>query len=315
MIHIVMRNARFYDYIAIALFLIIGSYCVFFATNTFIYDVIGFSKDVFNIWYLINALPHLCLAVELVGFALFFTRYLKINVIYRSHHVKVYSIVAVALSGIGLISTLMSGIFYWHGNFLAASPYVASMLICLIVHGFLFALAATSVVINFIFRNREDERFIYGPSYAFYTLGANLLIFFMFYRVGSFTYSAIWIWFEELEFLGILEALPFFISLLLPLFIGMTIFGDKLVIFKKDFFKEHIAAWVIYLVLGTLFAVYTILMMVLNLTNFREVIRIACPLMVLHDFPVDAVLLMAFNFLVPLGYLIYLIVIKNRQPK
>ncbi len=314
-----MRNARFYDYIAIILFLLAGSYAVFFATNTFFYDVVGFSKDVFNIWYLVNALPHLCLMVEIVGFMLFFERYLKINHIYRAHHVKVYSIVAVVLSGIGLISTIMSGIFYWHGNFLAASPYPASMLVCLIVHSALFALAAASVVVNFIVRNSEDERFIYAAPYAFYTAGAYLLIFFIFYRIGALTYSLIWIWPESTRLAfdyGLADlpaAIPFYLSLLLPLFIGLSIFGDKLVIFKKDFFKEHIPAWIIYLVLGILFGVYTILM-IIYVPAFDNIIKIACPLMVLHQFPIDAILLVAFNILVPLGYLIYLLIIKKRQP-
>ena len=313
-----MRNARFYDYIAIILVLLAGSYAVFFATNTFFYDVIGFSQGGFNIWYLINALPHLCLMVEIVGFVLFWARYLKIKHIFRAHHVKVYSIVAVILSGIGLISTIMSGIFYWNGNFLAASPYPASMLVCLIVHSAIFALAATSVVINFIVRNSEDERFIYAYPYAFYTLGVALLIFYILYRVGAFTYSIIWIWPSshafDFEYNQILMAIPFFLSLVLPIFIGASIFGDKLVIFKKDFFKEHIPAWIIYLVLGIAFGVYTVLM-IKYVPSFDNVIKVACPLMVLHEFPIDAIVLVAFNILVPLGYLIYLIVINIKIKK
>lgn len=314
-IYIVMKNARFYDYIALVIFVIAGSYCVFFATNTFIYDVIDFSKDAFNFWDLILALPHLCLMVEVVGFMLFLIRYLKIDKIYRSHHVKVYSIISVVLSGIGLISTLMSGIFYWNGNFLAAAPYPWSMLVCLVVHSVAFVLAATSVVFNFLVRGSEDERFIYPPSYAFYTVLMNLLIFFVFYRIGALTWSLIWFWFGEYATYGVIEfliGLPFFLSLLLPLFIGLSISGDKLVIFKKDFFKEHISAWIVYLAIGIVSGAYTITMLIVH-ENFAKVIGIACPLMVLNNFPIDAIFLIAFNILVPLGYLIYLLVMKKRQ--
>jgi hypothetical protein len=55
--------------------------------------------------------------------------------------------------------------------------------------------------------------------------------------------------------------------------------------------------------------------MIIYVPAFNNVIKVACPLMVLHAFPIDAILLVAFNTLVPLGYLIYLIVINVKIKK
>lgn len=299
-----MRKARFYDYIALSIILLVGAVSAFMSTNMLMSDV-GNYKNSFNGLLIFVTLSHLVFAIELVTFLIFLSRYLRMDVIYRRHHIKTYAAQFIVHSSIGLIATILSGSIVYH-NFLAPYPYQGAIIVCLILHILVLLLSVFALVYTSLKKGDEEERYVYGVGHGFYTAVIGIFVFFAMNHFGGFICSFIYA-----DYSHFWLTFPFYFSLLIPFLILVAIINPSHGLKSQNFYRQEIIVWSIFLAFGLATSLYTAFVAI-NDPMFVSLVSAAMPLERLATTPYDSIMIFGVNIFIPLGKLIYSI-IKNHK--
>lgn len=299
-----MIKPRFYDVIAIVLYLLLGSFFVFFASNAFFCNVVNYVNKL-NYPYVFATLPLFTLAIEVVAFLIFLVRFLRLDVIYRSHHIRTYCIHFFVYSCVGLLFSLIAMIVYKDPLF--SNPFPGVLLVFLLIH------LAIIIFVSICFfyskkhpRNDSEERFIYGGKYCFYSALLGVFTFFAMNRFGAFIQS-----FFYMEYRHFWLTILFYLSLCAPLLMLVALINPMLGITSKEhYFKQENIVWFTFLGVNLATALYVIIVGI-NEPLLISLVSASMPLERLITFPIDAILLYGVNILLPIGRIIY--IYKNRK--
>ncbi len=294
-----MIKPRIYHIIAFVVYLLVASFLVFYGTNCFFTNVVNYENSL-NFPFVFATFPWLFLAIEFATSLIFLVRLLRMDISYRSHHIKVYSIQFFVYSALGVIFAIVGMII--HKNILFDNPFPGVLLILTIVH----LLICGGAVFSYFHLKKnplceKEERFSYTKSYGFKSALLGIFTFFALNRFGAFLQS-----FFYMEYAHFFFTILFYLSLISPLFMLIAFVNPSLEIKSKDnYFKQEVIVWCSFLAYNLATGLYVI---ITGLTNplLISLVSAAMPLERLITFPIDAIMLYGLNILFPIGRLIYL---------
>ena len=203
-----MKMSKNITVICLVVLTIAGSFLAFLSNNMFFGDIVGIGAG-FGVGTNLVTFPPLALSAEVVALMLYLIRMYK-----RPENAKAltftYSIIFIALSAVGFIGALLSGIVVYH-SFVKPYPFPGYVIIFMIVHLILIGAAVFMLLNN---KKREDdlETFKMNAKHIFKTLGWYLFISLSLNRLGSALVSPFYIQWSTFYY-----TFPFYISLLIPM--------------------------------------------------------------------------------------------------
>ncbi len=294
-----MIKPKIYHVIAFAIYLLVASFLNFYGTNCIFCNVVNY-ENTLNFPFIFATLPWLFLAIELVTFLIFLVRLLRMDISFRSHHIKVYCIQFFVYSALGIIFSIVGMII--HKNILFDNPFPGVLLVLIITH---LLISGAAVFTFFHLKHNplceKDERFTYPKSYIFKTAALSIFTYFALNRFGAFLQS-----FFYMEYAHFFFTILFYLSLISPLLMLIAFINPSLEIKSKDnYFKQEVIVWCSFLAYNLLTGLYVI---ITGLTNplLISLVSAAMPLERLITFPIDAIMLYGLNILFPIGRLFYL---------
>ena len=294
-----ISKIRYYHVIAFVVYLLLGSFLVFYGVNCFFTNVVNYENNL-NFPFLFATLPWLFLSIEIATSLIFFVRLLRMDNSFRSRHIKVYAVQFFIYSLLGVIFSIVGMIV--HKNMLFNNPFPGVLLVLIVVH--LLICGASVFAFMHIKKNplsEKEERFTYTKSYGFKTAGLGILTFFALNRFGAFLQS-----FFYMEYAYFFFTILFYLSLISPLLMLIAFANPSLGIkSEKNYFKQELIVWCSFLVFNLITALYVI---IVGLTNplLISLVSAAMPLERLITFPIDAIMLYSLNILFPIIRIIYL---------
>lgn len=191
---------------------VVGSLFTVLGSNMFFSDVANMSatKD-----GLLVTLPALTFAALFPMAFLYVTRLYLRPKAFRSH-TKLYTIIAVAISGVGLLTSLLTPLIYY-GSFTKPYPFPGYSIIFMTLH---LLVVAGGIYVLLMLKKRpadEVEKFHVNAGHVFKTIGWYLFIALVFNRFGMFVGSPIYI---QWRTFGI--TWPYYLYLLVPAFVGVV---------------------------------------------------------------------------------------------
>ena len=198
--------------ISLIVVFIVGSLMAVQASNMFFSDVANFAVGLGNMT-IFATFPALNLAAILAAAFLFILRcYLRPQ--YFRAMSKLYLIIVMALSGLGILFSILAGAVTYH-NFVAAYPFKGYLIIFMVVHALILG-AAVFAFIKVLKLPQDQEKMQMKASYVFKTIGWFLFIYLVFNRAGTLFGSPVYIQWRTLYL-----TFPFYLFLLLPICIGV----------------------------------------------------------------------------------------------
>ena len=213
---------------------IINFYTHNFLSTDFVNSVLGGIPD--N--NMVASFPGVFISFDVILVIIYLLRLIK-NESYHKKMVGLYSIILMSFSVLGIIFSVLSGTIVYH-SFVKPYPFFAYPLICLILHTMILGFGIFSF---FIYRPKLDddkETKQITVKYVFYTMGISLGIYYSLNRLGAFILSPIYIHYPTLYM-----TIFFYLSLLLPLSLGVYIYLKKL-----DLFRNKSSLLMISIILG-----------------------------------------------------------------
>ena len=255
---------------------IIGSLTVLLSSNMFFADIGNIAMGPSG---MLVTFPALMLSALFVLLTFYLIRLYK-----RPKTVKrltrFYLIFACALSGVGLLTSILAGAVYY-GSFVSAHPFPGYVIIMMVLHilvigGAIFALLKVKKL------PEDEEQFKVTPKYVFSTIGWTLFIGLAYNRFGTFLGAPLWI-----QWRTFYMSFPFFIYLLTPMALGVVkvldIFG-----YLENKKKALILNASIIGVAVVLFVVTAIVAM--EETMFISSVSQAMPLERLASMPIESII-------------------------
>lgn len=126
---------------------------------------------------------------------------------------RLYVIIAMALSFVGLICSILSGVLVY-GSFVKPYPFPGYLIIFLILHALVVCGGAFALV-RLHKLPEDEERFKVDVKHVFKTIGWFLFICLAIERLGLFVASPVYIYWRNFYM-----TFPFYIFLLVPAFLG-----------------------------------------------------------------------------------------------
>lgn len=189
---------------------LLGSLFTALGSNMFFSDVVN--KDSHMINGLMVTMPALMFACLFPVMFLFVIRfYLRPKTLKRL--ARLYLIIAVSLSGIGFICSILSGVLYYH-SFVKPYPFSGYLIIFMILHLLVIG-CAVYAFIRLRKLPEDEEKFKVGPKHVFKTIGWFLFFCLTLNRLGMFIASPMYIHWRTFYM-----TFPFYLFLLVPVFIG-----------------------------------------------------------------------------------------------
>ena len=269
---------------------IIGSLTVLLSSNMLFSDVGNIGADKSG---LIVTFPALMLSALFVLLTFYLIRFYKRPKTLK-RLTRFYLIFACALSGVGLITSILAGAVYY-GSLVSAHPFPGYVIIMMVLHILVIG-GAVFALIKLRKLPEDEEQFKVTPKYVFSTIGWTLFIGLVYNRLGTLFGSPLWI-----EWRTFYMSFPFFIYLLTPLALGvmkvLDIFG-----YLENRKKAIIALSCITGAFIVLFVVTAIVAM--NETAFISSVSQAMPLERLASMPIESIIHLV-SYLAVAGILFY----------
>lgn len=231
---------------------LIGSFINFYASNLFLSDVSNLTFGFYNRpYYVLATLPGVSLAFIFVLLAIFLVRYIR-HPEYLKRMSKLYVIIFMAFSFVGLVSSILSGILVYK-TFTAPNPFPGYLILSIILFSICLILGVLFFTLLFKRIPEDKERKEITAGYVFFSILFSVLTYFAFNRFGA----VLWIC-SYVDGPTLYMTWPFYLYLLLPICMFV-----HTVLYAFDFYKKHnLAALVTISVITGLFiigGVYTIL--------------------------------------------------------
>lgn len=277
---------------------IVGALFTMLGSNMFFGDILN--KDLtFGEGTLFVSLPSVMVAVT------FATSIMYVIRVYRHPDskralTKLYSILAIALNGVGIIGAILAAIRIY-GTLFTRHPF-PGYLIIFIVFELLIIGASIYGLVNLKKMSPDEGKIKITVKYVFKTIGWFLFIMVVLNRFGTFLTAPLFIYWRNFN-----HTAPFYVYLLVPLFFGVTHVLFLLgILDKKKLFIFALAG------LGASVALeaYTIILGVTN-TGFISSLSQAMPLERMLSKPIEILL----QILIYTGVGVALIVESKKKDK
>ena len=219
---------RKYLIIALALITIVGSLFMALGSNMFFDDIFNIAVEISHSTLFVS-LPAMSVAIFFVMAVLYILRaYKHPNCIKRLS--RLYAIILMVISLIGIIGAVLAGVNVY-GTFVGSHPFPGYLIIFMILNIILLA----GGVVGFVFSRKikeDTDKVKINFLYVLKTIGWFLFICLVFNRFGMLLGAPTYIYLRNLY-----QTFPFYIYLLVPLFLGVleVMFILKLLDKKKLF--------------------------------------------------------------------------------
>ena len=235
----------------------LGSFVNFYTTNFILSDVSNLTYGFGNRpHYIFASLPGFNLSLILVLLTIFLMRYIR-HPEYLKRMSKLYIIIGMCFSLIGLVSAVLAGILVYN-TFTAPNPFPGYLIISIVLFSLLL-LAGTFFFIFVYKRMKDDEskRQMKG-RYVFFTIMLCITVFYAYNRFGALLWSC-----SYADGPTLFMTWPFYVSLLLPL--AILVHTE---LYAFDFYKKHcLAALIVISVITGLFVISTVYIVCLGAQN------------------------------------------------
>ena len=199
--------------ISLIVIAVISSFVAALAGNMFMGDILNKGLPVSGMTFFAT-FPSLMLAALLVAVFLYVLRLYQRPKTFKRMS-RNYLIIAIVLSAIGFISSILCGAITYGGKFATLYPFPGYLIIAMVTHLLIIAGAIVGLV---MLRKvpQDEEKFKVGAKHVFKTLGWYLFISLTFYKFGMFLGMPVYVHWRTLYM-----TFPFYIWLLVPLFMGV----------------------------------------------------------------------------------------------
>lgn len=289
-----MNKVKFYDYIALAIYLIGGSIITFISANMLFSDISNYAS--FSYKTIFATFPHFMFVLVIILLGFFFIRYPRLDEKYRVNFKRKYFLLFLVFSAIGFVSSLLTG-FVSYNNFLVSSPYKGAIIVCLIFHLLILLFSIYAFYKNKKDSSKVEEKMPYNSFYVFKTIVFAVFAFISFFRMGCFLTSFIY-----MEYSKFALTFLFYLSNIIPMVLLIFICLCKL---YKIQYLTKIMFYSITLLLSLTCMIYVVSEGTSN-PLLISIISPAMPLERLITFPIEAIILYGLINLLPIGEIIYL---------
>ena len=256
---------RKYIIIALALITIVGSLFMALGSNMFFDDIFNIAVEISHSTLFVS-LPAMSVAVFFVMAVLYILRaYKRPNCIKRMS--RLYAIILIVISAIGLVGAIMAGVNVY-GTFVGSHPFPGYLIIFMILNVILLAGGVVGLIFSKKIKDEEDKVKI-NFLYVLKTIGWFLFICLVFNRFGMLLGAPTYIYLRNLY-----QTFPFYIYLLVPLFLGVL---EAMYILKLLDKKKLFILGIVGIALNVVLFVY-IAVMGVNDTAFISSLSQAMPL-------------------------------------
>ena len=284
--------------------ILVGSFITFYASNLIMSDVSNMFYGVHNA-DCISSFPGFMFAIEFVVATIYLLRVTRRSQ-YRKSTDRLYAKYFIALSGVGLITSILSGIMVYDSIF-STYPFPGYVLLGIIVHTLIIAGGITWLEINKKRPDDEAKRKI-DFGYVVYSIAIFVIIFITYNRLGALMWGVTYIQTSSLWL-----TFPFYLSLLLPLALMIHI----LLYFYGVFNRNPVIAIVydtIFLIVNAILGTAVFWIGAVN-TAFISAISPALSLERLWTKPVDNIVHFVALLLIGLYCLYLSIKLYNKKKK
>lgn len=303
----VKRN-QIVDAIVVFVLLLICSMVTYFAMNAFWADIANAAVG-FNFPYCFATVPIFTIALFLITFFIFFVRYLTYPKEEKMLLVMHYAKLFIIYSAIGLIFTIICATPLVYGSCLTPCPFPGSLIVYFVVHALIIAANILLLVKMKGALNENDKKHKNNWKSVLYTIFISLFVFIAFDRCGAAIISPTYIEWSKLYLTWF-----FFLSLLMPMFVLIT-----LILFKLNHLdlKNYLVRTIIWSVFSVVCIALTIATVITGTNNsiMVSLISPAMPIERLATIPIDFIVLYIPVDVLALAELIKAIIllIKNKK--
>jgi len=284
--------------ILIILDLLIGSFVCFYAGNLFASDISNLFQDL----YLINSFPLLMFSFYFVLIFIFLIRFYRYPQ-FGKKIILLYTNIAVLLSLIGIITSIISGIIY--ESFVKPYPFFGYLFVMMISHTLI--LVAALITYFMVKEDMEEDKDIkkFKLKYILYSIVLPILTFMAMYRFGAVLWMPIYAQARTLYMTFV-----FYLWICLPMALLFHIVFYFLDIYKN--MKQAViycgSILVVHLILG-------IIVIIIGSTNtqFISAISTALPLERLASSPIDTIIQMVLMLFLSAYYCLYSYISVKRE--
>ena len=196
--------------ICLACFTFVGAFFMALGSNMFFSDIGNIAAGEST---LLVTVPAATVAMTFVVILLYLVRLTKHPDCVRRLS-KLYSIVIIALNGVGAICNIL-GSLKVYGTLVALNPFPGYTIIFLVIEILFIALGVYGMI-KLKDMKADENRIKISASYVFKTIGWVLFITLMLNRLGMFLGAPIYVYVRNLY-----KTFPFYLYLLLPLYLGV----------------------------------------------------------------------------------------------
>lgn len=289
-----MKKVKFYDYIALAIYLIGGSIITFISANMLFSDISNYAS--FSYKTIFATFPHFMFVLMIILLGFFFIRYPRLDEKYRINFKKKYFLLFLIFSAIGFVTSILTG-FISYNNFLASSPYKGAIIVCLVVHLLILLFSIFAFYKNIKNDSKVVERMPYNSFYVFKTIVFAIFAFISFFRFGCFLTSFIY-----MEYSKFALTFLFYLSNIIPMILLIFVCSCKL---YNISYLTITMFYSITLLLSLTCMIYVISEGTSN-PLLVSIISPAMPIERLITFPIEAIILYGLINLLPIGEIVYL---------
>ena len=202
-----------YIVLSLAVLAVVGSLFTVLASNMFFGDIINMAAGFANSTIFVS-LPAIAVAMTFAIAILFLLRAYKHQDCVK-RIARLYSIIIIALNGLGVIGCILSGIIVY-GNFFGSQPFPGYLIIFLLLN---LAFIACGILVLLVWSKKLKEdtgRVKINFLYVLKTIGWFLFIVMVMNRLGTLLGAPTYIYLRNLY-----KTFPFYILLLGPLGLGV----------------------------------------------------------------------------------------------
>ena len=287
-----------YYLISLALVAFIGSLFTAYASNYLFDDILNYAVGIENMTLYVSISPIMVAATQILV-TLYFLRMYRYPYAYKST-TRLYAILLTVINLVGLVGVILSGTLTYH-TFVGDYPFPGFHIVFMIIHILLMGLGVLGII-NSSKASEDKEKVKITFGYVMRTIGSFLFIAVIYNRFGTFLISPFF-----LQYRTLYMTFPFYIWLLVPLYLGAIEVLYRLEIIKKE--KLALFA-IIGIIANVVLFAYVAIIGIID-TSFISALSQSLPLERLTSKPLEIPL----HFLIYLGVGIAIIVEAKRKAK
>ena len=193
---------------------------------------------------------------------------------------KLYLIISAALGGVGFITSILAGILVYR-TMVGEQPFPGYLIIFMILNLLVFGCSIVGLLL-FVKKMKDNEGKVkINFLYVLKTIGWFLFICLIFNRFGTFLGSPIFIYWRNFY-----KTFPFYLYLLVPLFLGVVEAMTILELFDK---KKLMLLGIVGLGVNVALFIYCVIMGLLD-TAFISSLSQAMPLERMASMPIEIII-------------------------